>query len=80
MEEKFLVFINIVYINLLEEANCNKSILRSIKLINKIVKDNHIKDSYVLIRSTYEEMISELAIAADPQFQIEAKTKLLFSS
>ena len=75
MEEKFLIFINKVYIDLLEKANCNKSILRSIKLINKIVKDNHIKDSYVLIRSTYEELIGELAITADPKFQIEVKTK-----
>lgn len=75
MEEKYLIFINKVYIDLLEKVNCNKSILRSVKLINKIVKEGHIKDSYVLIRSTYEELISELAIAADPQFQIEVKTK-----
>ena len=75
MEEKFLIFINKVYIDLLEKVNCNKSILRSVKLINKIVKEGYIKDSYVLIRSVYEELISELAIVANPQFQIEVKTK-----
>ncbi len=75
MEEKFLIFINKVYIDLLEKVNCNKSILRSVKLINKIVKEGHIKDSYVLIRSAYEELISELAIVANPKFQIEVKTK-----
>ena len=75
MEEKFLIFINKVYIDLLEKGNCNKSILRSIKLINKIIKENHIKDSYVLIRSTYEELMCELATNSDPLFQIEVKTK-----
>lgn len=75
MEEKLLILINKVYIDLLEKANCNKSILRSIKLINKIIKESHIKDSYVLIRSTYEELIGELATTANHQFQIEVKTK-----
>lgn len=75
MSEKFLIFINKVYIDLLKKGDCNKSISKSIELVNKIIKDGYIKDSYVLIRSIYEELIGELAIISDSQFKIEVKTK-----
>ena len=57
MEGDFLLFINKVYIDLLKKDNCNNGILRSIKLINKMIKAGYIKDSYVLIRSVYEELL-----------------------
>lgn len=75
MEEKFLMFINNVYIDLLKKENCNKSILRSIKLANRLINNGYIKDSYVLIRSIYEEIMSELAIICYSNFQIDVKTE-----
>ena len=57
MKGDFLLFINKVYIDLLKKDNCNNGILRSIKLINKMIKVGYIKDSYVLIRSVYEELL-----------------------
>lgn len=75
MEGNFLLFINKVYIDLLKKDNCNKGILRSIKLISKMIKTGYIKDSYVLIRSVYEELMGELAIISNSNFQIDVKTE-----
>ena len=75
MEEKFLMFINNVYIDLLKKENCNKSILRSIRLANRLINNGYIKDSYVLIRSIYEEIMSELAVVSDSKYIIDVKTE-----
>lgn len=75
MSEKILIFINKVYIDLLKKGDCNKSIYKSVKLVNRVIKEGYIKDSYVLIRSIYEELIGELAIISDSKFKIEVKTK-----
>lgn len=75
MEEEQLIFINKVYEDLIKKSNCNNNILVSIKLINRLIKNDYIKDSYVLIRSIFEELMAELAIISNPQFKIDVKTK-----
>ena len=68
-------FIATIQSNNSKKDNCNKGILRSIKLISKMIKTGYIKDSYVLIRSVYEELMGELAIISDSNFQIDVKTE-----
>lgn len=75
MEERQLIFIDKVYEDLLRRANCNNEILESVRLINRLIKNACIKDSYVLIRSFYETLMGELATISNPQFKIDVKTQ-----
>ena len=68
-----LIFVNKVYIDLLKKSNCDKSFLRSAELISNMIEKGHIEDSYVLIRSTYEELMGLLSKMFNPQFNIDAK-------
>lgn len=75
MEEKTIIFINEVYIDLLNKSDCNQNILKRVKLINRLLKEQYAEEIYVLSRSTYEETMKELVAICEPQFKADVKTQ-----
>ncbi len=64
----------LVYLDILKKNKIDKHYIKTIELINKLIKKYYVNESYCLIRLLFEEIMYDLALKIDSAFPITIKT------
>ncbi len=68
-EKNYLVFLDI-----LKKNNIDSHYIRTIKLINELIRKSYVTESYCLIRQLFEEIMYDLALIINPSFRLTMRT------
>ena len=74
MEYKLIECNYLVYLDILKKSNVGANYLKTIELINDLIKKSYVNESYCLIRLLFEEIMYDLVLKIDSNYSLTIKT------